>query len=118
MAFYDEYGQLRLDPEVVQRLLDKVEFNDPEDAFPMHSRNAIAFSSSRWRLPEGIWEPWDLGSREINFDGHRFKCVGCEAFLNMRSPESPYRGSFALAFKVEELEESGYDYRRFDRTQK
>jgi hypothetical protein len=116
MAFRDEWGVLHLDPVVVQRLLDKVEFNDPEDAFPITGRG-IAFSSSRWFLPEGIWEPWDLSSRTLNFEGHRLKCMGCEAFAILRSPESPYRHPLALMFKPEDLEAVGYDYRRFDRTQ-
>lgn len=118
MAFRDEWGQLHLDPAMVEYLMKDYHFNDPQDAFYLAARNAWAFSSALWRLPPGIWEPWDLQGQVLNFEGHRLKCVGSEAFANMRSPESPYTHPLCVAFAIEDLEAVGYDYRRFDRTQK
>lgn len=75
-----------------------LEYNDPEDSFVITGLGRCC-SSSRWRLPEGVWEPWDLTGRICKMDGVLYKIKGVDAFAINRSPSNPYRHSFALCLE-------------------
>lgn len=77
--------------------------NDIEDSFKITGRG-ICFTSSRWKLEEGEWEPWDITGETVLLNGVEVKVTGVDAFCSMRSPESPYRQSFAVMVSEEDAE--------------
>ena len=80
-----------------------LQFDDPEDSFEIKGRGAC-FSSGKWKLPEGMWEPWDLRGETVKLAGVEVKITGVDAFCIARSPSSPYRLSFALMVSFEDGE--------------
>lgn len=80
-----------------------LEFENIEDCFEITGRG-ICFSSRDWRLPEGMWEPWDLTGEVVKLAGVEVKITGVDAFCIARSPSSPYRLPFALMVSFEDGE--------------
>jgi len=75
-------------------------FDDPEDSFVINDRG-VCYSSGRWRLPEGMWEPWDLTGQTVLLCGKEVVVTGVDAFCINRSPDNPYRLSFAIMVDFE-----------------
>lgn len=86
-------------------------FDDPEDAFHISDRG-WCYSSSKWKLPEGFWEPWDLAGYPASINGTPVTIRGIDAFCSARSPKSPYRGSFAVLVSDEDAERIDYEPHR------
>lgn len=84
-----------------------LEFNDPEDVFEVTGRG-VAFSSGRWRLPESVWEPFDLRGKTVLLCGQEVKVLAVDAFAIMRSPENPYGLSFAILISTDDAKRAGY----------
>jgi hypothetical protein len=87
-----------------------LEFNDPEDAFVVNGRG-VCFSSGRWKLPDGMWEPGDLTGETVILAGAEVKVRGVEAFCIARSPSSPYRLPFALLVSFDDAKKVDIDAR-------
>jgi len=86
-------------------------FDDPEDMFTVSNRG-VAYSSVKWKLPEGMWEPWDLRGETVLLCGVEVKILAVDAFAIMRSPDHPYRHSFALLVSFEDAERINYEPNR------
>ena len=85
--------------DVVMRVLD-----DIQDSFPITGRG-IAFSGPwRLRFELGEWEPWDIRGETVLLGGVEVKVLGVDAFASPRSPESPYRHTFAVVVSEEDAE--------------
>lgn len=51
------------------------------------------------------WEPWEWAGKKtvVKIDGHDYLVKGVETFLNPRSPDRPYTGSFAILVGKDEI---------------
>lgn len=83
-----------------------LDFDEPEDSFTIAGRGTC-YSSSKWKLPEGFWEPWDLAGYQARICGTEVKIRGVDAFASPRSPSSPYSHPFALMVSDEDAEKIG-----------
>lgn len=77
--------------------------DDIEDSFEIKGRG-ICFSSSRWKLQPGEWEPWDIRGETVLLNGVEVRVKAVEAFCSFRSPDSPYNHSFAVLISYEDAE--------------
>lgn len=78
-----------------------VQLGSPEDHFTINGRG-VCFSSSKFKCPPGIWEPWDLTGRPAHMNGIAVKIRGVEAFASGRGPDWPYQHSFAVLLNEED----------------
>jgi len=80
-----------------------LEFDNIENSFRVAGRG-VAYSSSKWRLPEDVWEPWDLSGEVVRLAGVEVKIIGVDAFAIGRSKSHPYTLPFALLVSFEDAE--------------
>lgn len=89
--------------ELVKKPNPMPDYSNYEDHFVITGRGHM-FTSGRWKMPEGYWEPWDLYGRMAMMNGHEVRIKGVEAFCSARSPSSPYRHSFGILLSEEDAE--------------
>lgn len=84
-------------------------FDGGEYAFTIKGRGiAFAHPHSRWKLPEGMWEPWDMTGHPAIVNGVEVKISGVEAFCSARGPGHPYIHSFCLLLNEEDAKKLGW----------
>lgn len=82
-------------------------FNHATSIFEISGRG-VAFGGN-WKLPEGMWEPWDMSGHMATINSVEVKIVGIEAFASYRSPDSPYRHNFCIIVSVEDAQKLGWE---------
>lgn len=87
-----------------------LEFDDYEDTFDITGRCAT-FTSSKFVLPEGMYDPDQLRGETILLCGVEVRVIGVETFAIPRSPSSPYRHSFGLGLSFEDGEKVRANHR-------
>lgn len=83
-------------------------FDGGEYAFTLKNRG-VAFCNSNWKLPEGMWEPWDMTGHPATLNGVEIKIQGVDAFASGRGPDWPYRHSFCILVDFETAEKLGWE---------
>jgi hypothetical protein len=82
-------------------------FDDPQDVFTINNRG-VMFTSSKWTLPRGFWEPWHLTGSQVKINGVEVKVRGVEAFASMRTPDFPYEHCIGILVSPEDAERIGW----------
>jgi hypothetical protein len=84
-------------------------FDNAKVQFELKSRNGVAFAGPDWKLPEGMWEPWDMTGHPVTINGVETIIRGVDAFASMRSPSSPYRHGFCILVDYDTAKKLGWE---------
>lgn len=79
------------------------EFNNVQDSFKINGRGTC-FSSSRWKMAPGEWDPDCMVGETVLLCGTEVKIRGVDTFCIPRSPSAPYPYSFAIMVSDEDAE--------------